>query len=90
MSPENWTRSEPSGEQPSTPPAATAAEPTREQVIAGLRATSEGGADLVQLLTPEGQRVHHPEFDLDVSADERGEGFLEDIGRTASHTPSMY
>ncbi|WP_092525400.1 pyruvate dehydrogenase (acetyl-transferring) E1 component subunit alpha [Actinopolyspora saharensis] len=36
-------------------------------MIAGLRATSEGGADLVQLLTPEGQRVSHPDFDIDVS-----------------------
>jgi 2-oxoisovalerate dehydrogenase E1 component alpha subunit len=39
---------------------------TSQQVIAGLRATSEG-ADLVQLLTPEGQRVSHPQFDLQIS-----------------------
>lgn len=26
--------------------------------------------DLVQLLTPEGERVHHPEYDVDVSADQ--------------------
>jgi 2-oxoisovalerate dehydrogenase E1 component alpha subunit len=39
---------------------------TPQQVIAGLRATSEG-EDLVQLLTPEGQRVSHPRFDVDVS-----------------------
>ncbi len=38
-----------------------------QQVIAGLRATSEG-EDLVQLLTPEGQRVSHPQFDLEISA----------------------
>jgi 2-oxoisovalerate dehydrogenase E1 component alpha subunit len=38
-----------------------------QQVIAGLRATSQG-EDLVQLLTPEGQRVWHPQFDLDISA----------------------
>ncbi len=37
-----------------------------EQVIAGLRATSEG-ADLVQLLTPEGQRISHSQFDLEIS-----------------------
>src|SRR5690606_14581308 len=48
-------------------PAATTAEATREQVIAGLRATSEGGTDLVQLLTPEGQRVTHPDFDIDIT-----------------------
>src|SRR5262245_12337929 len=35
-------------------------------VIAGLRATSEG-EDLVQLLTPEGQRVEHPEFELRIT-----------------------
>jgi 2-oxoisovalerate dehydrogenase E1 component alpha subunit len=72
MSPEHWTRparqeSRPDNTTASGPPAATAAKPTREQVIAGLRATSEGGADLVQLLTPEGQRVSHPDFDIDVS-----------------------
>jgi 2-oxoisovalerate dehydrogenase E1 component alpha subunit len=39
---------------------------TPQQVIAGLRATSEG-ADLVQLLTPEGQRASHPRFDLQIS-----------------------
>ena len=38
-----------------------------QQVIAGLRATSEG-EDLVQLLTPEGQRVSNPQFDLEISA----------------------
>ncbi|MEU5851025.1 pyruvate dehydrogenase (acetyl-transferring) E1 component subunit alpha [Saccharopolyspora shandongensis] len=65
MSPEQWTRPETEGT--TGPPAAVAAKPTREQVIAGLRATSEGGADLVQLLTPEGQRVEHPDFDIDVS-----------------------
>ena len=75
MSPEHWTRPRRPEGQPDTtaesgPPAATAAKPTREQVIAGLRATSEGGADLVQLLTPEGQRVSHPDFDIDISDDE--------------------
>jgi pyruvate dehydrogenase E1 component alpha subunit len=39
-------------------------------VIAGLRATSEGGADLVQLLTPEGERISHPDFDINVSPDQ--------------------
>ncbi|EMD25530.1 Pyruvate dehydrogenase E1 component alpha subunit [Amycolatopsis azurea DSM 43854] len=32
-------------------------------MIAGLRATSEGGAELTQLLTPEGERVSSPQFD---------------------------
>ncbi|MBQ0922457.1 pyruvate dehydrogenase (acetyl-transferring) E1 component subunit alpha [Saccharopolyspora endophytica] len=71
MSPEQWTSS--SGNPPAKRtdlPAATAAKPTREQVIAGLRATSEGGADLVQLLTPEGQRVSHPDFDIDISPEQ--------------------
>src|ERR1041384_2264279 len=62
--PEQWTQSQPEA------PAAIAAKPTPEQVIAGLRATSEGGAELVQLLTPEGERVHHQNFDLEISAEE--------------------
>ena len=63
-SPERWTAG------PAGGPAATAATPTTEQVIAGLRATTEGGADLVQLLTPEGERVTHPDFDIDVSPEQ--------------------
>ncbi|MGZ4588651.1 MAG: pyruvate dehydrogenase (acetyl-transferring) E1 component subunit alpha [Mycobacteriaceae bacterium] len=51
-------------------PTAVGAEPGPEQVIAGLRATSEGGADLVQLLTPEGERV----------GDERFESYVADVG----------
>ena len=30
----------------------------------------DGGPELIQLLTPEGERVHHPEFDHDFSAEE--------------------
>ena len=41
--------------------------PDAKQVIAGLRATSEGGAELVQLLTPEGERVHDERFDAYVA-----------------------
>ena len=29
-----------------------------------------GGPDLVQLLTPEGERVHHPDYPLEISAEE--------------------
>ncbi|MGH3516756.1 MAG: pyruvate dehydrogenase (acetyl-transferring) E1 component subunit alpha [Haloechinothrix sp.] len=57
-SPDQWTHPE-----PGAVPAATAAQPTPEQVIAGLRATTEGGADLIQLLTPEGERITSPVFD---------------------------
>ncbi|SNR27143.1 pyruvate dehydrogenase E1 component alpha subunit [Haloechinothrix alba] len=64
-SPETWTHPE-----PGAVPAATAAQPTPEQVIAGLRATTEGGIELTQLLTPEGERVASPIFD----------GFVSDIG----------
>jgi pyruvate dehydrogenase E1 component alpha subunit len=42
-------------------------------VIAGLRATSEGGPELVQLLTPEGERVTDAEWDpyvADVTAED--------------------
>ncbi|WP_158879504.1 pyruvate dehydrogenase (acetyl-transferring) E1 component subunit alpha [Amycolatopsis anabasis] len=55
---EQWTHPE-----PGAGPAAQAAQPSREQVIAGLRATNEGGAELTQLLTPEGERVDSPQFD---------------------------
>jgi 2-oxoisovalerate dehydrogenase E1 component alpha subunit len=54
------------------PPWTPASVPTAEQVVAGLKATDEGGADLVQLLTPEGERV----------GDERFDGWAEDIGVT--------
>ena len=32
--------------------------------------TADGGPELVQLLTPEGERVHHPEYDVDLSEDQ--------------------
>jgi 2-oxoisovalerate dehydrogenase E1 component subunit alpha len=51
-------------------PWSPASVPTPEQVVAALKATDEGGADLVQLLTPEGERV----------ADERFDGYAADIG----------
>jgi 2-oxoisovalerate dehydrogenase E1 component alpha subunit len=38
----------------------------------------DGGPELIQLLTPEGERVHHPEFDLDFSA-EQVRGFYRDM-----------
>jgi len=37
--------------------------PNREHVLAGLRGTDGGGPDLVQLLTPEGERVSDARFD---------------------------
>jgi 2-oxoisovalerate dehydrogenase E1 component alpha subunit len=52
------------------PPWTPASVPTPEQVVAGLKATDEGGADLVQLLTPEGERV----------TDERFDSYARDIG----------
>jgi 2-oxoisovalerate dehydrogenase E1 component alpha subunit len=39
---------------------------------------SDGGPELVQLLTPEGERVHHPEFDRDFTAEEL-RGFYRDM-----------
>lgn len=41
-------------------------------------AQRDGGPELVQLLTPEGERVHHPEFDLDFGAEEL-RGLLRDM-----------
>ena len=48
-----------------TPPTAATLEarPSRDQVVAGLKATDEGDPELVQLLTPEGERVSDPRFD---------------------------
>jgi 2-oxoisovalerate dehydrogenase E1 component alpha subunit len=48
-----------------TPPTSGVPEehPGREHVLAGLHAIDEGGPDLVQLLTPEGERVPHERFD---------------------------
>jgi 2-oxoisovalerate dehydrogenase E1 component alpha subunit len=38
----------------------------------------DGGPELVQLLTPEGERVHHPDFDRDFSPEEL-RGFYRDM-----------
>ena len=32
--------------------------------------TADGGPELIQLLTPEGERVHHPDYDIDLTPDE--------------------
>ena len=47
--------------------------PSREQVLAGLRGTDAGGSDLVQLMTPEGERV----------GDERFDSYAEDVDTAA-------
>ena len=46
----------------------TAALPTADQVVAGLKRTS-GGDDLIQLLSPEGEYTPSAEFPLDVTAE---------------------
>ncbi|MBW3648587.1 MAG: pyruvate dehydrogenase (acetyl-transferring) E1 component subunit alpha, partial [Actinobacteria bacterium] len=38
----------------------------------------EPGAELVQLLTPEGERVHHPDYDVDFT-DEQYRGLYRDL-----------
>ena len=43
------------------------ARPSRDQVVAGLKGTDEGGPELVQLLTPEGERGGDPRFDAYVA-----------------------
>jgi 2-oxoisovalerate dehydrogenase E1 component alpha subunit len=71
--PADWTTPPPGellGEIAGAPPLPA---PSREQVLAGLRATDEGGADLVQLLTPEGERV----------ADERFDRYVADVDAAA-------
>jgi 2-oxoisovalerate dehydrogenase E1 component alpha subunit len=52
--PQSWTPATSAAHEPP---------PSREHIVAGLRATDEGGPDLVQLLTPEGVRVTDPRFD---------------------------
>ena len=37
--------------------------PSHDQVVAGLKGVDEGGPELVQLLTPEGERVPYERFD---------------------------
>jgi pyruvate dehydrogenase E1 component alpha subunit len=58
---------------PSSFPGFVEPDPTPEQVIAGLHATVEGGEELVQALTPEGERLHRPKLDR----------YLGDIDATA-------
>ena len=36
----------------------------------GLPTSSTAGPELVQLLTPEGERVHHPDYDVDLTDDQ--------------------
>ena len=50
---------------------------TPEDMVAALHATDEGGADLVQLLTPEGERV----------PDERFDSYAADIGVAGAAGP---
>ena len=40
----------------------------------GRPTSSTAGPELVQLLTPEGERVHHPDYDVDLT-DDPGPGF---------------
>ena len=54
----------------------TEPEPTPAQVIAGLRATVEDNP--VQLLTPEGERVSHPDYSVDFT-DEELRGLYRDL-----------
>ena len=68
--PQDWTPPTSEGDGP---------RPDREHVIAGLRATDDGGADLVQLLTPEGERV--PDARFDPYADDIGVEGLKDLYR---------
>lgn len=55
--------------------------PTREHVVSGLHRTDEGGPELVQLLTPEGQRVDDERFGGEVAdiGVEELKGFFRDM-----------
>ncbi len=50
-------------------------------LTSGPSATVDGGPDLVQLLTPEGERVEHPEYSLDLT-DEEYRGLYADLVMT--------
>ena len=59
--PHDWIPANTPGVTVGAPP-----RPPREHVLAGLRGTDEG-PDLVQLLTPEGERVACPAYDAHVA-----------------------
>jgi len=61
---------------PARPAAAATFGPDLVDVFGPSQA--DGGPELIQLLTPEGERVHHPEFDMDFSADDL-RGFYRDM-----------
>ncbi len=61
-------------DSPSNPPANALA----EVFGAAGPSHSDGGPDLIQLLTPEGERLHRDDFDLDFSA-EQLRGFYRDM-----------
>jgi len=67
MAPEQWVE-RPSDSEDVAQGAGGAEAPSPDQVARGLRATSEG-ADLIQLLSPEGVLSPHPDFPLDVTAE---------------------
>jgi len=46
--------------------------------LAGTASTTTAGAELVQLLTPEGERLHHPDYDVDLT-DEQYRGLYRDL-----------
>ncbi len=48
----------------------TIAEPTRTAAPTTVGDRTTAGSELVQLLTPEGERVHHPDYDLDFTDDQ--------------------
>jgi pyruvate dehydrogenase E1 component alpha subunit len=54
------------------------------QLVQGSRSDDDGGAELVQLLSPEGERVEHPSFSFGAGLDEAAEadqirGFYRDM-----------
>ncbi len=64
MAPERWIRSPEAAPDPAGP--GSAAVPSASQMVAGLRATSQGEG-LVELLSPEGVLTPHPDYPLDAT-----------------------
>ncbi|HET8590263.1 MAG TPA: pyruvate dehydrogenase (acetyl-transferring) E1 component subunit alpha [Nakamurella sp.] len=65
MAPERWIKSPGADTLPDAGPG-SAAVPSASQMVAGLRATSQGEG-LVELLSPEGVLTPHPDYPLDVT-----------------------
>ena len=52
----------------------------------GPATSTTAGAELVQLLTPEGERVSHPDYDVDLTDDEYRELYRDLVLKQGART----